>query len=84
MSKTLLVILMRTRRSSAVRVQSVLTEFGCMIKTRLGIHDGVLDKCSDTWLIILELVGPKADKSRLDKKLKAISGVKTRLVEISL
>jgi hypothetical protein len=84
MSKTLLVILMRTRRSSAVRVQKVLTDFGCMIKTRLGIHDGVLDKCSDTGLIILELAGSKADKSSLNKKLKAISGVKTKLVEISL
>jgi hypothetical protein len=84
MSKTLLVILMRTRRSSAVRVQKVLTDFGCMIKTRLGIHDGVLDKCSDAGLIILELAGSKADKSSLNKKLKAISGVKTKLVEISL
>jgi hypothetical protein len=55
-----------------------------MIKTRLGIHDGVLDKCSDTGLIILELAGAKADKSNLNKKLKAISGVKTKLVEISL
>jgi len=84
MSKTLLVILMRTRRSSAVRVQKVLTDFGCMIKTRLGIHDGVLDKCSDTGLIILELAGSKADKASLNKKLKVIPGVKPKLVEISL
>jgi hypothetical protein len=84
MSKTLLVIFMRARRSSAVRVQKVLTDFGCMIKTRLGIHDGVLDKCSDTGLIILELVGPKGEKSSLNKKLKAIPGVKTKLVGISL
>jgi hypothetical protein len=84
MSKTLLVILMRMRRAQAVKVQKALTDSGCIIKTRLGIHDGVLDKCSDTGLVILELVGPKADKSRLDKNLRKIPGVKTKLVEISL
>ena len=84
MNRSLLIILMRSRRASAVKVQKVLTEYGCMIKTRLGIHDGVLDKCSDTGLIILELVGPKAKKSALNKALKPLPGVKTKLVEISL
>ncbi|MDD5348207.1 MAG: hypothetical protein PHT59_06310 [Candidatus Omnitrophica bacterium] len=84
MTKTLLIILMRTRRQSAVRVQKVLTDFGCMIKTRLGIHDGVLDRCSDVGLVLLEIVGPKQEKRKLDRKLKAIAGVKTKLVDISL
>jgi hypothetical protein len=83
MSKTLVIILMRTRRSSAVKVQKVLTDFGCMIKTRLGIHDGVLDKCSDAGLVILEVVGSKAEKERLDKKLKKVPGVKTKMVDIA-
>jgi hypothetical protein len=84
MNKSLLVILMHSRRVSAVKVQKVLTEYGCMIKTRLGIHDGVLDKCSDTGLIILELVGSKAKKTALNNALKPLPGVKTKLVEISL
>ena len=84
MNKSLLIILMHSRRASAVKVQKVLTDYGCMIKTRLGIHDGVLDKCSDTGLIILELVGAKAKKSALNKALKPLAGVKTKLVEISL
>ena len=84
MGKTLLVILMRTRRVQAVQVQKILTDSGCIIKTRLGIHDGVLDKCSDIGLVILELVGSKADKASLNRKLTKVSGVKTKLVEISL
>lgn len=84
MGKTLLIVLMRTRRSSAVKVQKVLTDFGCMIKTRLGIHDGVLNSCSDAGLIVLELAGPKPQARKLSAKLAAISGVKTKLVEISL
>jgi hypothetical protein len=84
MGKTLLVILMRTRRVQALKVQKILTDSGCIIKTRLGIHDGVLDKCSDTGLVILELVGSKAEKSGLNRKLTKVPGVKTKLVEISL
>jgi hypothetical protein len=83
MPKTIFVVLMRSRRSSAIQVQKILTDFGCMIKTRLGIHDGVLDKCSDTGLIILEIVGSKTEKARLKKKLNAVSGVKAKTVDIA-
>jgi hypothetical protein len=83
MPKTIFIVLMRTRRSSAIKVQKILTDFGCMIKTRLGIHDGVLDKCSDIGLIILELVGSKAEKARLKKELNAVPGVKTKTVDIA-
>jgi len=83
MPKTIFVVLMRSRRSSAIQVQKILTDFGCMIKTRLGIHDGVLDKCSDTGLIILEIVGSKTDKARLKNKLNGVAGVKTKTVDIA-
>lgn len=84
MGKILLVILVADRNKSAVRVQKALTEFGCIIKTRLGIHDGVLTHCSNTGLIILELVGEKARVKKLAAKLNAIPAVKSKLVEISL
>ncbi len=83
MSKTLVIILMRTRRSSALKVQKILTDFGCMIKTRLGIHDGVLDKCSDIGLVILEVVGSRAEKQRLSRSLSRVAGVKAKTVEIA-
>jgi len=83
MPKTIFVVLMRTRRSSAIQVQKILTDFGCIIKTRLGIHDGVLDKCSDTGLIILEIVGSNAERSRLKKRLNAVPGVKAKTVDIA-
>ena len=84
MTKSLVIVLMRTRRASAVAAQKVFTEFGCVIKTRLGIHDGVLDRCSDTGLVILEVVGPKQKRAKLASKLKAITGVKVKSVDISL
>ena len=38
-------------------IQKVLTEFGCSIKTRLGLHEADAKVCSPNGLIILEMVG---------------------------
>ncbi|HEY1406316.1 MAG TPA: hypothetical protein VF857_06890 [Spirochaetota bacterium] len=80
--KCIMIILVSHRSKSAVEVQRLLTEWGCSIKTRLGIHDGVGDRCTDTGLIILELVGDKKTKDDLDQKLSALDGVSTKLVEM--
>ena len=66
--KTILLILIGNRKDSAVKVQQILTAWGCNIKTRLGIHDGVLENCSDTGLLILELVGKKMTTKKLHVK----------------
>lgn len=84
MAKNILVVLVHTRASSAVQVQKVLTEYGCIIKTRLGIHDGVADLCSNEGLIILELAGDKKEMAALDKALSRIAGVKTKAVRLAL
>ena len=47
MSKEIMVILVNARKNSAPTVQKILTEWGCLIKTRLGIHDGVMEDCSE-------------------------------------
>jgi hypothetical protein len=83
MEKTILIVLLSHRHSDAVKVQKFLTEYGCIVKTRLGIHDGVLGKCSDTGLIILELVGPQKEKKELTRKLKTISKIKVKYVTLS-
>ena len=56
MAKQLLAVLIDNRKVHAPKVQKVLTVYGCLIKTRLGIHDGVLDNCSNEGLLICELV----------------------------
>lgn len=84
MGRTILIALLNKRRGSAVEFQRIITEFGCIIKTRLGIHDGVLDKCSDEGLIMLELAGDRAQIDGLQAQLDGLEGVATRLVDISL
>ena len=84
MQKDVLLILIGRRREAAVEVQKVLTTSGCSIKTRLGIHDGVLESCSDKGLIFLELVGDIAEHKALAVKLNGVKGVKAELVSLKL
>ena len=84
MGRQLMIVLVDARRKQAPAVQEILTGWGCSIKTRIGIHDGVLDKCSDNGLIILELVGDEAKQKELAKRLNVLPGVKTRTVDITI
>jgi len=84
MTKTVLLILIGKRKDSAVEVQKLLTAWGCLIKTRLGIHDGILENCSDEGLLILELYGSKEQKEELARKMELIQGVSSKLVELEI
>ncbi len=78
-----MLVLLDQRRKNAPQVQKILSEWGCLIRTRLGIHEGVLEECSEEGLIILELVGEKEKHEKLKERLNALPGVKADLVEIS-
>lgn len=82
--KTVLIILIGKRKESAIEVQKVLTAWGCLIKTRLGIHDGILENCSDQGLLLLELYGSNEQKLELARKIDLIQGVSSKLVELEL
>jgi hypothetical protein len=84
MKKSILLILVGKRKEEAVKVQQILTGWGCMIKTRLGIHDGVLDNCSDSGLVILELVGEDEKKQELARKLSVLPGVSSKLIDLEV
>lgn len=84
MKKSILLILIGKRKDDAVKVQQILTAWGCIIKTRLGIHDGVLENCSDEGLLILELYGSDEQKEELTRKVAVIPGVSSKLVELSV
>ena len=84
MDRNVLLVLVSARGDSAPKVQQILTAWGCLIKTRLGVHDGTLDKCTDSGLIFLELVGEREKHEELARKLNLLKGVQARLVSLSL
>lgn len=77
----IMVIRIDRRTDKAPTVQSVLTEFGCSIKTRLGLHDTQDGACTDTGLLILQLCGGDG-YADLESALNGIDGVKAKLVEL--
>lgn len=84
MKKSILIILIGNRKDSAVKVQQILTGWGCAIKTRLGLHDGVLDNCSDSGLLILEICGTDEQNHELARKVSVLPGVSSKLVELEV
>jgi len=69
------------REEDALKVQSLLTEYGCCIKMRLGMHDAGAG-CATSGLIILEFF-TDFDKmiSELEAKLGEIESVKVGRME---
>ncbi|MFH1550537.1 MAG: hypothetical protein ABIH04_08270 [Planctomycetota bacterium] len=66
------------RAEQAAGVQKTFTEYGCNIKTRLGLHEADEKLCSSAGIVILEFFGdePKADE--LAKKLMAVDGIEVK------
>ncbi len=63
------------RTQEAGHVQTLLTRYGCSIRTRLGLHEVNDSYCSKSGLIILELFGDDKEQERLEQKLTVIPGV---------
>lgn len=83
MDKTILLILIGKRKETAVNVQKILTEWGCIIKTRLGLHDGVMENCTNQGLLVCELVGTPEQRTELARKVALLPDVTSRLVDLA-
>jgi hypothetical protein len=77
-----MLILIGSRQDAAEKVQKILTGWGCFIKTRLGLHDDVLDNCSQNGLIFLELTGDIAQMQEIERKLNLVKSVDARLITL--
>ena len=53
-------IKIKNRLEKAVEVQEILTRYGCVIKTRLGLHEEQNGVCSSKGLILLEITDDTA------------------------
>jgi hypothetical protein len=78
----ILILSVEQRKVCAVKIQEILTNSGCEIKTRLGIHDSSSQTCSHKGLIILEIIAEKEDINNLVLQLQKIDYVKVKSVTI--
>ena len=70
------------RASEATRVQGILTDFGCNIKTRLGLHEVSNEFCANDGLVVLEVEGEKDIIAQMITKLNEIEHVTAKLIEM--
>ncbi|MGI6326583.1 MAG: hypothetical protein ACOX1U_06410 [Saccharofermentanales bacterium] len=75
----IMLIKVSQRLHSAERLQKVLTDYGCSIKTRLGLHEAD-DVCGTDGLIILQLVKGDSDLTDFQAKLNELDGVIAKLI----
>lgn len=66
------------RMVEAGDVQRLFSEYGCSIKTRIGLHDVSPDYCSPSGVIVLEMFGDQGPIDELAEKLGAIEGVEVK------
>lgn len=66
------------RIKNAVDVQRLFTEYGCNIKTRVGLHEVGEDICGPGGIVLLEMYGDEAQCLSLAGKLNKIEGVEAQ------
>ena len=63
------------RLKNAVDVQRVFTEYGCNIKTRIGLHDVDATVCSPSGVVLIEFFGTNDDAAAMMARLNEVEGV---------
>jgi hypothetical protein len=82
-SHKILAVHITDRMKDAAAVQKVFTEFGCNIRTRVGLHDVDGNVCAPGGVVVLELVGPATITGEIAGHLSAIAGVEVQQVEFT-
>jgi hypothetical protein len=59
-------------------VQRLFTQYGCNIRTRIGLHHVDQNFCSPRGLILLEMFGDEATCHGLANQLSAVEGVEVQ------
>ena len=71
-TKTILGVHVAQRTKRTAKVQKILSDYGCSIRTRIGLHEAAETVCSPNGLILLEVV---SKASALAAALAQVPGV---------
>ena len=67
-------IKLANRLDAAIEFQKIISKFGCIIQTRLGLHKADERFCSTSGIIILEVIDDK-QSAALEKELLHIDKI---------
>ncbi|NLB81726.1 MAG: hypothetical protein GX800_09005 [Clostridiaceae bacterium] len=74
---------MDNRVDNALKFQETLTKNGCIIKTRLGLHEVSETACANDGLILLQPCGEKEEIEQLVKDLNGLDGIRAKLIDLN-
>jgi len=57
MTTTIIGVNLENRLEKAIEFQKIITEFGCEIRTRIGLHKSLEHVCSERGIVLLEVCG---------------------------
>lgn len=77
----IMAIVQEDRTATAVKVQDVLTKYGCHIRVRLGLNENTINNCSNRGMILLQLCG-EGFVEKIEEELTAINGVKVKYMAV--
>lgn len=63
------------RATNAHELQKIFTQYGCNIKTRVGLHHVSDDVCSPNGLILLEMWGDRSLCDELVQRVSSLGGI---------
>jgi hypothetical protein len=66
------------RMKKATEMQKLFSEYGCNIKTRVGLHDVNENYCSPAGVVLLEMYGDEARCLELAEKAAKVEGVEVQ------
>jgi hypothetical protein len=76
----ILAIHVADRTQHVPEMQKHLTDYGCYIKTRLGLHEVSENYCSPNGIIILEMLDENKS-TELKDTLNGIDGLEAKLIQ---
>ncbi|PRR80467.1 hypothetical protein [Clostridium vincentii] len=82
MKTTIIALTIDPRTDRAPEVQTVLTKHGCIIKTRVGLHEVQENSCSERGLILLHINSDSDEVQQLENELKDIEGIKIKCMTL--
>ncbi|KKI51716.1 hypothetical protein CHK_0883 [Christensenella hongkongensis] len=71
------------RTSNAIKLQQALTEYGCNIKMRVGLHETSEEFCADDGVIMLQACGDKETVEKMVAAFNDVEGVTAKMLDLN-
>jgi hypothetical protein len=80
----ILALLIRDRVKEAGSVQTIISRYASVIRSRLGFHELTEASCSRVGIIMLQLSGEITLQRQLEEELKQVRGIEVKRISFDI